>query len=391
MKTWVWLVGFAIVAATHGCGDDSSSGGGNGGDAGAGGMAGTGGAAGMGGTAGTGGTAGMGGVGGVAPEGPNIVFVTSSTTSGDTGGLAGADTICNTRASEAGLDGNFIAFLSTTTQDADARLAASGARGWVRVDGKPVLDQADDPLWYPVRVDETGTDVGGGVAVWTGLRSTVILPEANCTDWTVETGAGVSGFADAVGTAFHQAVSPNPSCSELQRLYCFQTDYDLPVTIEPETGRYAFFADVSWDGFGGLDRADSICQSDADTAGLSGTYLAALSTTTATARSRFNVDGATWVRPDGLPLAATAADVFDAALFDVPLNLEADGTPVDSRDAWGPPWLLTGASNETCANWTGTSDGLVGRVTRSDKSAAIGAQVQEDCGDSGEGLYCLQE
>ena len=66
-----------------------------------------------------------GGGGGAAPR--NIVFATSTLQDGNLGGLAGADAICNTRASAAGLPGAYVAWLSSTTVDARDRLARPGA------------------------------------------------------------------------------------------------------------------------------------------------------------------------------------------------------------------------------------------------------------------------
>jgi hypothetical protein len=70
----------------------------------------------------------------------NFVFVTSSAHAPIELGpdLGAADAICAARATEANLPGTYVAWLSTSTRQARDRLA--GARGWVRVDGRPVAD-----------------------------------------------------------------------------------------------------------------------------------------------------------------------------------------------------------------------------------------------------------
>jgi hypothetical protein len=67
----------------------------------------------------------------------NFAFVTSTKQLPTTFGsdLAGADAICNTRATQAGLLGTYVAWLSSTTMPAVNRLG--GARGWIRTDGLP--------------------------------------------------------------------------------------------------------------------------------------------------------------------------------------------------------------------------------------------------------------
>src|SRR5262245_32537060 len=72
-----------------------------------------------------------------APISANIVFITSGpVVPGNLGGLGGADLVCQNHAMSAHLPGHYIAWLSTHTDDARARLTNAGARGWVRVDGK---------------------------------------------------------------------------------------------------------------------------------------------------------------------------------------------------------------------------------------------------------------
>ncbi|MEM6294136.1 MAG: hypothetical protein AAGA54_22850 [Myxococcota bacterium] len=322
----------------------------------------------------------------------NIVFVTAAAFDGDLGGVAGGDQICSDAATAAGLDGTFIAFLGLQG-GAEPRERLQGSRGWVRTDGRPVMDLPTDPLLYPIRVDEMGNDVGGDVEVWTGDRSSAIFPPDTCADWTSSSAGdeGVAGFADAVASDFHDAT--RDPCSFSRRLYCFQTDHDLPIELPTETGRTAFIADASWDGFGGITAADNICQGRADMAGLAGQYLAVLSGTGSTAASRFDLDGENWVRPDGLPVAASPAAFFNAPLWDIPPHMEADGDiPSGGRTLWtGPAWDSTGSNAQTCNNWQGFSSGLAGRSSRSDKVASIGSVDIDDCDDSGFGLYCLQE
>src|SRR5207249_1446674 len=90
--------------------------------------------------------------------GANLAFVSSATyTPGAIGGAAAADATCNALATSAGLPGTYVAWLSTTTQNAVDRV--SGARGWVRIDGLPIADLPTAlgvQLWYTLGVDQNG-------------------------------------------------------------------------------------------------------------------------------------------------------------------------------------------------------------------------------------------
>ena len=104
------------------------------------------------------------GDGSAAMPAPNVAFATSATFTGALGGLAGADAACMQAAQQAGLVGTFVAWLSTTTVNAVDRL--SGARGWVRTDGLPIMDTITAGLagqtFSPIDHDEHGLQLAYG-------------------------------------------------------------------------------------------------------------------------------------------------------------------------------------------------------------------------------------
>src|SRR4051812_9068951 len=80
----------------------------------------------------------MDGPSGTTPDGLagphlNVAFVTSGVFSGNLGGVAGADAACTAAAQAGNRSGTFVAFVSSTGENAIARLA--GSRGWMRTDG----------------------------------------------------------------------------------------------------------------------------------------------------------------------------------------------------------------------------------------------------------------
>lgn len=145
-----------------------------------------------------------------------IVFMTSSRHTGNLGGLAGADAICQARAQAATIPGTFKAWL------ADANLAPAtrmthGLGPYQLVTGTAIAqswtDLVDGMIAVPVNRTETGTLLGGsgcdanqpatcsficeGGEFWSnvaadGTRATGVV---DCTSWT---GAG-NGTAGNVG------------------------------------------------------------------------------------------------------------------------------------------------------------------------------------------------
>jgi hypothetical protein len=173
----------------------------------------------------------------------NRAFVTSSLQSAvSLGGLAGGDAVCNARASEAGLAGTFVAWMSTSTVNASDRLA--GARGWYRVDGAPVVDTVtdlvSDKMVMPIRLDERGVDHGAeSTLVTTGTYAGMV--NTTCSDYTDPSDDANGGQARYAGGNWTN-VRPVP-CTDLTRLYCFQLDHDLPLAFTRSVGRLAFVCD----------------------------------------------------------------------------------------------------------------------------------------------------
>jgi len=80
--------------------------------------------------------------------------------------------------------------------------------------------------------------------------------------------------------------------------------------IEDLAVNFVFATSTSYPAdFGGLAGADAICNQHAGDAGLPGTYVAWLSTTTVDARDRL-AGARGFVRPDGLPFADTVDDAL---------------------------------------------------------------------------------
>jgi hypothetical protein len=289
---------------------------------------------------------------------PNYAFVTSAIYfASEIGGVSGANTICNNLARAAGLPTNFAAYISASSRD--ARDVLTGGRGWIRTDGKPIADSAaqfaNGRLWYPISLDERGNTVSSsnyyvltGTDDWGGRTAGYM-----CNDWTSNTGTVKGGYVGSGYAGFQSYwyghCAPNPG-----RLYCVQNSANVPITLTKVSGRYMFLTQTTFDPSQGVAQADTNCQSEASAAGLPGTYLALLSTPTASAISRFDTSLGPWVRPDGVQIVATGRDMATFTLISPPC-LDATGTSYmgnygTAAGATGPN--DTGLATTTCKNWS---------------------------------------
>lgn len=339
-----------------------------------------------------------------APQ-PNIVFVTSLTYNGILGGLTGADQMCQARATAAGLPQNtYKAWLSTSSVNAIDRLGS--ARGWVRVDGKPFADTKADiaagKIFHPLRVDENGAFITDPtkLTVWTGtqLNGTVNPSGRTCDGWTTNNNAigGDLGSSDGVTAVFTQSHWVN--CSAERPLYCFGVDKNVPVTVTPVSGRIAFVTTGTWTpSAGGLAAADSLCQSEATSASLTGTFKALLPTSTGSAQSRFEPiapGSLPWVRPDGVAIAPTAAELFTSTFLNTAINQSADGLSYSGYDGvWGGASNLStaGTPETTCSNWTSTSGSVLVGYSGFTYVEKFYSSNPGLCSSTGNHLYCLHE
>jgi hypothetical protein len=326
----------------------------------------------------------------------NTVFVASSLHVAGALGEAGdphefADSICADRASEAGLVGTFVAFLSTSTLAASSKIA--GARGWHRTDGLPVADRVEDlfaaKIFYPIALDENAVAVSEFVVTGT---SNVGGPDRTCSDYTSTTTTFTFGLPWGTTNAWADYVVSIALCDGAKHLYCFGVDRNSAIVPPTATGPVAFVTSSNWASGGGLGDADAFCQSEAAGGGLTGEFRALLATSTESASSRFDLDGDVWVRPDGVRLAGSRAQ-FMAAETIAPITVTASGE-------YHGELVLTGADSplevgelfDTCDDWTSNEAVENGGYSRSGLSGEeffVAGVRRAVCSEGGR-LYCLQ-
>ena len=160
-----------------------------------------------------------------------LIFASSTTVAGDFGGLATADTLCQTAAANATLPyaDSFVALLSDSSTDASSRFSGAGS---VQLPSGALVANSYAELWTTgvmTLVNETETGASASILVWTGsdvagLRRGTMTSHF-CGDWTSTTGGASVGRNDRSDYAWFSLYESSPvgngtGCSESLALYC---------------------------------------------------------------------------------------------------------------------------------------------------------------------------
>jgi hypothetical protein len=336
----------------------------------------------------------------------NYAFISPVPVSGDLGGLAGADVLCNGWAEDAGIGGDYRALLST--DGVDARDRVTGARGWINVDRRPVADGIDEPFnrfsggpLLPVRLDPDGNDLLN-VGVWSGSNDLGLYDPLGgstaCENWESEVAMSTARFGYSDVTAGWLDRSGTLSCDLQFHLYCFQVDHSEPLDVGDFTvsGRRMFVSSGNFDTSTGIAGADALCAADvASTPELNGAnvkaYLADIGTILS---ARFASNTKAIVRLDGLIVAESIADLATDGSIIHPPSLRVNGFEFNGRVFVGATTLADiGTVGTTCDGWTDNATGN-GYTYYPRATLFIGARSWFDrlvaC-SSALPVYCLEE
>jgi hypothetical protein len=154
------------------------------------------------------------------------VFATSTSSTGNKGGLDGADAICQARADAANLGGKWIAYLSTSQVDARSRLTP-GAGSFTLVNGTVIAMDWEDlydvgGIAAAINRDEFGAPRGAlGVGVLTGSNRNGTKAADTCSDWTTTTGSTLTGSTSETDSYWGGGIGPS-GCNFTFPLFCFE-------------------------------------------------------------------------------------------------------------------------------------------------------------------------
>ena len=162
-----------------------------------------------------------------------VAFATSTTHTGDLGGLAGADAICNARAQEAGLQGTYMAWLSTDADSPSTRFTQSTVPYMLPDNNKVADDWADltdGTLSFAVARTETGANsvdtsemCGGSVRLArTGTNEFGTQGASICVDFSSSLANNSSTIGRSASTMSQWSNCGELGCDVLLPIYCFQ-------------------------------------------------------------------------------------------------------------------------------------------------------------------------
>lgn len=157
----------------------------------------------------------------------NLAFVTSQTYNGNLGGLVGADSQCQARATAAGLPGTYRAWLSTSSVDAIDRIDEAT---YYKIDGSLLAynkyDLTDGTISSPISRTELNQIVvtGNGLdRAYTGTNADGTVNTSNCNNWTAGSISYAGRWGDVLMINSFWSSRGASSCNVARRLYCFQS------------------------------------------------------------------------------------------------------------------------------------------------------------------------
>jgi hypothetical protein len=160
----------------------------------------------------------------------HFVFVTSAHFTGNLGGVAGADQICNSAAATH-LPGEYVAWVSTSTSSAYARLfgeTPAPPGRWVRPDGSLVaasFGELASPLVNPIALEENGAPATDFLAMTATTIGGLHAATGDCGDFlSADAGVVCAGDVSAKTQDWSDSAARCDAGCDVQqyRLYCFQ-------------------------------------------------------------------------------------------------------------------------------------------------------------------------
>ena len=156
-----------------------------------------------------------------------IVFLSGSYT-GNLGGLAGADSKCQSEAAGAGLTGAFKAWLSDGSTSANSRLTHATVP-YKLVNGTTIAnnwaDLIDGTLQNPIIVTASGNTFSDQY-VWANTTSAGEIgstdPNSHCSNWGSTFNYGWCGYNSYTSSFWTSFSLGSRECYSLWRLYCFE-------------------------------------------------------------------------------------------------------------------------------------------------------------------------
>lgn len=320
------------------------------------------------------------------------MFITSTTYTGDLGGLGGADYICQSRAAAAGLTGKFLPWLSDYYSSSPSYRGLENSSNRLYMPNGTQVSAGSMSMEYPINRDEFGNLVTTNLRAWTNPSNSDA--ETYCNYWTSQQGSGPSGSSNKIGaTGSLWSMDAFAGCKEQLRLYCMEKAPENIGTAGVDYRRAFVTANTYNGNLGGVAGANAKCQAEATAASLPGIYKAYIS---GDIDAIDNLDylrvpyrmlnGDLWTEGDGMY-------GIDGRDFYTGLHLGPDGTTSYARSrVWNATMWWAELNGTACANWTSASAGQTGTVGYAGAAYYWPSNMYEDINCSQQArLYCLEQ
>lgn len=320
----------------------------------------------------------------------NRIFVSSTVQHpGAFDNIDNADKLCKQLAGDAGVPGDFHAWMSSSQDTALARITQDfpggiDPSGFVRVDGQIVaFDLLDDfvkgHFVTPPRIDERGQDVGDDALVATDTDGAGNKGTSNhCQDWASETSNQEVLAGEAAGGTDRWTAASSVACNEDAHIYCvtalsahnFATSGQIAPVMWVSTGTVS--------GSDNLNTMDSTCATEAQAAGFPGNLNTALVTPgggkgVAERFKGFSVPGPI-LRPDGFQVEASIDDLLAFKPFQSIPNLDANKQYIDAN-----VWVGGGGFDlvaTDCNGWSSEAGNGTGRPAATTRGHDLSVSMQ---------------
>jgi hypothetical protein len=208
----------------------------------------------------------------IAPRGNSTprIFATSTTHTGNLGGLAGADAICQARASAGSFPNSafYKAFISDSVTNAKDRFNLTGdlyntrpsGSGGMQLIGLNMADIIDQSIYNYVGYDESGSTISSVYNTWTATNSNGTKDGVHCSDWSSSgsTYAKVGSTSRTNGdwindstTGYFTAPTGNSYCSSQSRIYCMFDGVATPtITLSSPSSVTSSGMTLTWSATG---------------------------------------------------------------------------------------------------------------------------------------------
>ncbi len=257
--------------------------------------------------------------------------------SGGVGGLAAADNICQAEATQAGLKGDFKAWLSNSTADAKDRIGLNSGP-WIRTDGFPLTATSEDlfkgellvPLMYSAN-GEVPANLKDANGSFTNTNFKGERMTAHCDNWTSDSSdqGSTTGYnLGSGGEMWTSSSTTSTGCDISYRLYCFQMGQGPQVPDFKAEGKIVFMTSSTgrgdmknWPNMplnspSGIAGADEICKKHAESVGLKSfeKFKALISGGSQNGFARLTSNGP-WVLTNGVKIANNRTELTSGKLF----------------------------------------------------------------------------